>query len=315
MQNGRYAAERRCLVKVPWVRGTKQKAEPWVHDDVRKVCRGTRSMAVWTEAHRPIGCCFYPHTAWNPSDRLTLSTCVSLSGIVWKWRCWIRCWRHTMRNAQSNAVTICRTKYDSVWNCCATIAIDLSFWWTFSRNASRRSNGKWDFCGTQKPISGHRFNTIRKRSPSQWWCWPFIGNRDEPRTKIYLNKRPDVHRSIRHRTFRHIVQRWYFCVRANWCTRMYLQNKENGIFSLSTFSLKLNSKILCSLIIGTVAVCRMAVPVCPMLMSTLPQPAISPRRPVSLIGLAGKQMGWMWFLMCRENMNKLVLYIYDRRAF
>lgn len=58
------------------------------------------------------------------------------------------------------------------------------------------------------------------------------------------------------------------------------------------------------LIIGTVAVCRIAVPVWPeSLISVLPHPAITPLRPVRSIFDDGKQIGRMW-LLCNEKTNK-----------
>lgn len=47
------------------------------------------------------------------------------------------------------------------------------------------------------------------------------------------------------------------------------------------------------LIIGTEAVCRIAVPVWPELKSVLPHPAMMPRRPVRSIFFVGKQIGKM----------------------
>lgn len=47
---------------------------------------------------------------------------------------------------------------------------------------------------------------------------------------------------------------------------------------------------------GTDALCKMLVPVCPMLAFVLPHPAIIPFLPVRSIEEVGKQMGRMWFL-------------------
>lgn len=54
---------------------------------------------------------------------------------------------------------------------------------------------------------------------------------------------------------------------------------------------------------GTEAVCRIAVPVCPDERSdeVLPHPAIIPVRPVRSMFVVGKQIGKMWFLKCTQN--------------
>lgn len=54
---------------------------------------------------------------------------------------------------------------------------------------------------------------------------------------------------------------------------------------------------------GTEAVCRIAVPVCPDERSdeVLPQPAIIPVRPVRSMFVVGKQIGKMWFLKCTHK--------------
>lgn len=75
------------------------------------------------------------------------------------------------------------------------------------------------------------------------------------------------------------------------------KGKNNFVFSIQQSSIDFWHRMFI-LIIGTEAVCKIAVPVCPEERSedVLPQPAIIPRRPVRSMFVVGKQIGKMWFL-------------------
>lgn len=60
-------------------------------------------------------------------------------------------------------------------------------------------------------------------------------------------------------------------------------------------------------IMGTEAVCKIAVPVWPEERSddVLPHPAIMPRRPVRSIFVVGRQIGKIWFL-CKKRATQII---------
>lgn len=144
---------------------------------------------------------------------------------------------------------------------------------------------------------------ICKRTQSPSSCWPFIGSnkialRHQSICLHFPLTQTRVLMPVRVTGAEHFIVQLDIDVFAfvpidafvGACSADRSKNLEFNFMSIWWCSL------VHSLMIGTVAVCNIAVPVCPMLISILPQPAIRPRRPVKVMCVVGRQIGCMWFL-------------------